>query len=215
MYFFLIIIHSVLCQEPFGTILGKNKEVIAYSNNAADSNPQDYHYDNYINDIFSGLKYECVEYARRWLISVKNLTFPALPCASDIWHLNQVSDIYSENSVKLLRIQNGAKCPPEPGDLLIYAKNPTAPYGHVAVVVSVGKDYIKIAEQNWDNEIWPGDYARKVKVVKAVHEVFVVDEGYAVTGWMRYQDQGVKDECVDKKCETCTPPDPSKFCDYF
>ena len=155
MYFLPIIIQSVLCQQPFGTILGKNNEVIAYSNNGGDLNPEGYHYDNYIEDIFSGLKYECVEYSRRWLISVKNLTFPALPCASDIWHLEQVSDIYSENAVKLNRIQNGAKCPPEPGDLLIYAKNPSAPYGHVAVVIGVEKNYIKIAEQNWDNDFWP------------------------------------------------------------
>jgi glutathionylspermidine amidase/synthetase len=139
--FILVVFAVVYSQQPpaFGTLLGSYQGVDAYSNFRSETNGINYEYENYQDGIYTGLKYECVEYARRFLITRKNLTFESLPCALDIWHLNFLLDINTENQVLLKRIQNGSKCEPIEGDLLIYRKNSIAEYGHVAIITEVSK----------------------------------------------------------------------------
>ena len=54
--------------------------------------------------------------------------------------------------IKLFRIPNGSFCAPAIGSLLIYNKTKEAPYGHVAIITGVEKDFIQVSEQNFDNE---------------------------------------------------------------
>jgi hypothetical protein len=83
---------------------------------------------------------------------------------------------------------NGAKIPPQPGDLLVYAR---AFYdtGHVAVVTHV--DYengvIEVAEQNYNNQPWAGDHARTIEFVKQGNSYWLLD-GYLL-GWKHVNDQ--------------------------
>ena len=48
-------------------VLGSTKQgVIAYYNNDHNYSEKNYH-----NNIFTGFKYECVEFVRRWLLIIK------------------------------------------------------------------------------------------------------------------------------------------------
>ena len=67
----------------FGEIIGiTDQGVIAFSNENSN------HQANYYQGIYTGLKYECVEFVRRWLIIVYNITFDSVDHAKDIYNLN-------------------------------------------------------------------------------------------------------------------------------
>ncbi len=70
------------------------------------------------------------------------------------------------------------------GDLLIYSR---AFYstGHVAVVLKVDeeKQRLYLGEQNFDNNIWQGDYARDIPYIRRENEIWVLDP-YLI-GWKR------------------------------
>jgi hypothetical protein len=207
-------IQSEELSTPFGTLLGINNGVPAYSNNNSDFISEDH---NYIGDFLSGLKWQCVEYARRWIITTQSLTFHEVQCASDIWHLNSLFQV-SNNDVKvpLYRIPNDSECPPSPGDLLIYKNGNDAPYGHIAIISQVYSDMIEISEQNWDNCYWTGNFSRTMPLTKIHGHYFLIDEEYPIIGWMTYKTpENLK--CADTYCLTCTSIDHSKeaICIYL
>ena len=125
-----------MSKQPFGTLLGKTKEGIEAFSNANSS---------YISEqyIATGMKWQCVEFARRWLLKVKNIELPQVDFAYELWKLGERTTT------------------PLPGNLLIYSKEYLGT-GHVAVIVEVNEDSIKVAEQNYLNEKWPGSYARVI-----------------------------------------------------
>lgn len=93
----------------------------------------------------------------------------------------------TEKNVSLKGIENGSKCKPVVGNLLIYNRGGSdIPYGHVAIITEVSDTGIKVAEQNWNNDYWPGDYSRELKYNDTIKEYFVVDSGYEIFGWMEY-----------------------------
>ena len=111
---------------------------------------------NYLNGHVTGIKWECVEYVRRWLMIVKGVTFEDVATAEDIWELKTAKSLKGET----LAFINGKGIPPV-GALLIYKKTNKYPYGHVAVVVDVNDDIIYVAEQNYSLKKWQG-YSRRV-----------------------------------------------------
>lgn len=197
----LLILHAWLVSSnkclPFGTFLGSNLEVKAFSNCHNNSLSIDL---NYHADIVTGLKYQSVEYARRWLIQVKNLAFKSIPCASDIYHLNSFYDISSGESIPLYRIPNGSFCKPNEGSLLIYKRTKKNPIGHVAIITYVGNDHISVSEQDWGNQMWSGDYSRNITMNSVDSKYYVVDNNNKILGWMSIKNKGL---CVDNKCQTC------------
>ena len=109
---------------------------------------------NYVNGQYTGLKWECVEYARRWFIQVRGITFEDVATAEDLWKLK------TAKAKSKIAFTNGKGIPPV-GALLIYRKTNKAPYGHVAVVVKVNRVTVDIAEQNYSLKKWKG-YSRRV-----------------------------------------------------
>ena len=96
-----------------------------------------------------GVKWQCVEFARRWLLMTRGVWMRSIPTAEQIWSLSEVVHVASGKKVKLTRHENGrSKVPPRAGDLIIYRRAHDIPFGHVAAIVEVGKDYVRIAEQN-------------------------------------------------------------------
>ena len=117
--------------------------------------------ENYVNGHFTGLKWQCVEYARRWLITVKGVTFDKVNNATDIWSLQKATLL----NLKQVDFINApiTEIPPI-GALLIYRKSATFPKGHVAVVVKVHPNgEVDVAEQNYSKN-WQG--IRRVNVKK-------------------------------------------------
>ena len=115
--------------------------------------------ENYVNGHFTGLKWQ--EYARRWLITVKGVTFDKVNNATDIWSLQKATLL---DSTKVDFINAPITEIPPIGALLIYRKSATFPKGHVAVVVKVHPNgEVDVAEQNYSNK-WQG--IRRINVKK-------------------------------------------------
>ncbi len=188
------------CTTPFGTKLGVNNGVIAYSNcnNSCISKTS-----NFIDPahLYSGMEWQCVEYSRRWLEQVKEVKFTDVDAAYQIWDLNTVISLNKPYQLyNFTAYPNGSSMPPKVGDLIIYAKAlPDFPYGHVGIIVNVNTTaaYADIAEQNYANELWqkPNNYARRIKLQVNKDHYTLIDLdfdstkktsiGGAIVGWKR------------------------------
>ena len=182
----------------FGQPLGVNNSVIGYSNcsNNYISNEA-----NYLGTAYSGMKWQCVEYSRRWLEHVKGVKFGDVDAAFQIWDISSVNSLTESNvSYPFESYINGGKFAPQAGDLIIYKYAlPDFPYGHVGVIVDVNimRGYVDIAEQNYSNEIWenPKSYARRLILRHDNLHYTIVDHdfdpkltqsvGGAIIGWKR------------------------------
>ena len=156
--------------QPFGTPLGTAPGgVVAYSSDyaTADSRllPDRSAYRHYVGDIYTGYKWQCVEFARRWLLVNRGYVFQDIAMAYDIFRLQQVT-VCSDSTVLPLRsFRNGSRRRPEVGCMLIWSEGGAFEHtGHVAIVMEVTDDYVCVAEQNVDHELWPEGkpYARQL-----------------------------------------------------
>ncbi|KAF5213817.1 D-alanyl-glycyl endopeptidase-like protein [Trypanosoma cruzi] len=202
------------CDTTFGAILGIVNGVVSYSNcnsSTCTSNlwhpmssllaHADYNNENRWNNTnTSGLEWQCVEFARRyWMLrgTPVRATFDSVVGAADIWALNSVR-LLDGSKTPLLKYPNGLPrrdggSAPRAGDLLIYPRQRNDfPFGHVAVVVGVTKNSVLVAEQNWDNKMWPGPYhnhSREIRMLYSpIHDAYNIteEENIIIDGWMRY-----------------------------
>jgi len=170
------------CVRPFGSVLGMNSNVIAYSNcnnDCISKVPA-----TVIDNIYSGMSWQCVEYARRWLIVLKHLRFGDVDNAEQIWDLDYVSNLSDDKKYKFIAKPNPSSEPPEVGDLIIYKISlPDFPYGHVGVIVGVNTEagYVDIAEQNYTNDLWmdPKKFARRIIMNHKHGKYHLLDKDYA------------------------------------
>jgi len=169
------------CKSPYGKMLGKSPRGIeAYSNCQSDCvifEP------NKWNGTYTGIKWQCVEYARRWLLVNTGAVYGDVDIAADIWDkIDHLTDVKTKRSIPLETYLNGSTQSPEVGDLLIYAKafNGT---GHVAVVtgIDISNGLVEVSEQNFQNKSWSADYARKITLIKNGENYWLLD-GYLL-GW--------------------------------
>lgn len=179
---------SSACVTPYGERLGASPDgVAAFSNCSAQCVLARPHA---VAGTFTGIEWQCVELARRWLILNRGLTYGEVDVAADIWdrvqHFTRVAD---GAAVPLDNLLNGDSTPPRPGDLLIYAESYLGT-GHVAVVTAVDPQtgWVRVAEQNFRNEPWPGDYAREVELLEHRGRYWVLDPH--LIGWKRVREVG-------------------------
>ena len=170
------------CISQYGSVLGKSPAgIAAYSNCSSDCvifEP------NHYEGIYTGIKWQCVEYARRWLLHEFDVVYGDVDIAADIWGLEKVTNPISLVSYTFTSIVNGATSLPQRGDLLIYGKE-YLDTGHVAVVVDIDKQHstVKVVEQNYLNSSWIGNYSREISYVKNDEHYWLLDE-YLI-GWKR------------------------------
>jgi hypothetical protein len=172
---------SAGCVTEYGQVLGVTPGgVEAYSNCDADcviSDPNTY------EGTYTGIKWQCVEFARRWLLNNQGAVYGDVDVAADIWneidHLQRVAD---DTRVPLESYPNGSEKAPAVGDLLIYSREYLGT-GHVAVVTEVDREAgtLRVAEQNFVNSPWPGHYARELALVKRDGRYWVLDA--YLLGW--------------------------------
>lgn len=113
-----------------------------------------------------GIKWQCVEYARRWLYQNKNLSFNEVDYAYEIWtKINFYFDPDQDKKIPTANYLNKASRAPRVGDLLIYAKQ-FLQTGHVAVITEVDleKKIVQVAEQNYNNQMWTKNYSREIVI---------------------------------------------------
>lgn len=88
---------STCIQSEYSFFHLKNKAVSIHKADPKDNN---LHY--------IGLTYQCVEYARRWWMKTKGITFGDIDSAYEIMYLKNGEDIYSKRNFLLARSVNGS-----------------------------------------------------------------------------------------------------------
>ncbi|WP_371330836.1 bifunctional glutathionylspermidine amidase/synthase [Klebsiella quasipneumoniae] len=145
---------STSSDAPFGTLLGYAPGGVAiYSSNYSSLNPQDYPDDatfrSYIGNEYMGHKWQCVEFARRFLFLTYGFVFTDVGMAYEIFSLRFLREVVNDNILPLQAFANGSRRPPIAGSLLIWQKGCEFKHtGHVAVITQLVGNKVRIAEQN-------------------------------------------------------------------
>lgn len=114
-------------------------------------------------DLFCGFKYQCVEFARRWLFFRKGLVLPNVNWACHIFDLASVNNAETGEPAPVGLVKNGNGAKPEVDTLMIWPSREENIVGHVGVVTEVGDDYVAIADQNCRFTKWTApNYADKL-----------------------------------------------------
>lgn len=191
----------------FGTLLGYAPgNVAVYSSDyaSADDNelPNRHAYRSYVDGVFMGYKWQCVEFARRWLYQNRGYIFDDVAMAYDIFLLSSVRVVKDDSVLPLRSFKNGAQRWPEPGSLLIWSEGGEFDVtGHVAVVTEVTPTQVRLVEQNVDHAVWSGgrNYSREIKAT------VTEDGGYwlacsfgdaSILGWVIQTDKNTHAEKI-------------------
>lgn len=158
---------------PFGQPIGIDlNNIIAYSSDVQ-TNPHRKKYSyltQYIikKKIFCGIRFQCVEYARRWLILVHNISFEQVQMAYQIFTSDNISfrNIWTKHSIPYTKCPNGSAISPVKGSILLWDKADNYLTGHVAIILNIDENYVYIGEQNWKDVEWLNNYSRKIPIKK-------------------------------------------------
>ena len=112
---------------PFGTLLGYAPGGVAiYSSDYSSLDPRDYDDDaafrSYIDDEYMGHKWQCVEFARRFLFLNYGVVFTDVGMAWEIFSLRFLREVVNDNILPLQAFPNGSPRAPVAGALLIWQK---------------------------------------------------------------------------------------------
>ena len=184
------------CDTLFGSVIGTAFGVSAFSNCNGEyiSNESNFVNISGADDVYTGMPWQCVEYARRFLVvTPPHVAFGSVDGASDIWPMTTVQSVTATNvSYKFLSFANSnTTVKPAVGDLIIYPIQPNGfPFGHVAVVVGVTQVAIQVAEQNWDSFVWAHvkeGFSREIELFQEslTGRWTVSDPNGAIVGWKR------------------------------
>lgn len=175
------------CNSNFGIALGQSNGVVAFSNCNENYQSSKKHFIEVAQSskkIYTGLRWECVEYARRWLIVNRGITFPKIKSAYQLWNLKYFKYLGQKKQIPVEHYANKqSRNAPKVGDLIVYNKQ-LIPNGHVAIVVGVTNDAIMLAEQNYFNLLWEGlNYSRRLDLRRTnLGYVWIVDN--YIEGWI-------------------------------
>ena len=112
-------------------------------------------------------EWQCVEYARRWLLLRKGCVFKNIRHAADIWSQSTyVERVTDGKQFPLKAHPNGSPTLPIIDSFLNYSRSTEQPFGHIALICEVGPDYIRIAEQNNEFHYWREGYARQLQIIQ-------------------------------------------------
>ena len=154
----------------FNTYLGQFNTVAAYSNG---NNPGYVGPDsNFVNGYYTGIKWQCVEFIRRYYYTVLNIQF-ASGSAGDAgtWY-------GSANALGLTQYPNGiTNTAPQVGDILCSTT-------HVAIIKRVTTNKVYTAQQNVAND--STDLDRALTLTKSVDGKYTISGGPGtIQGWLR------------------------------
>jgi glutathionylspermidine synthase len=182
---------------PYNEIQGvASTNVPAYSNEADDYISFE---GCYIHGIYTGYKWQCVEYARRWLLLRKSCIFQDFASAADMWkELKYVERVTDGRKFSIKTYSNGSSNKPQCESFVIYPRGKEIPFGHITIICEVQEDFIRVAEQNYRFHYWPGNYSRQIPMVKR-DGLYYINDYYDVYGWMEIENN-----------DQLTPFNPSK-----
>ena len=185
---------STSSDAPFGTLLGYAPGGVAiYSSNYSSLNPQDYPDDatfrSYIGNEYMGHKWQCVEFARRFLFLTYGFVFTDVGMAYEIFSLRFLREVVNDNILPLQAFANGSRRPPIAGSLLIWQKGGEFKHtGHVAVITQLVGNKVRIAEQNVIHSPLPqGQQWTRELTLEVKNGIYTIKDTFADTeilGWM-------------------------------
>ncbi|WP_417319068.1 bifunctional glutathionylspermidine amidase/synthase [Emcibacter sp.] len=201
--------------EPFGTILGHGPGRVPvhssdYKSVDKEELPDRASFKSYVDGIFMGVKWQCVELARRWIYLNRGYVFDDIAMAYDIFNLRHVTMVKDGRKLPLYSFRNGAKRPPEPGALMIWNEGGEFEItGHVAVVTEVADNHVRIIEQNVDHTRWTegASWSRELPLERAPDGGYRVSCTYTegeILGWVIQTDDPAYAEIMED-------PDPGLF----
>jgi glutathionylspermidine amidase/synthetase len=167
-------------------------------------------YRSMLDGIYMGHKWQCVEFARRWMYLNKGYIFDDIAMAYDIFRLRTVRILADGTLLPLNSFRNGANRPPEPGSLMIWNEGGEFDVtGHVAVVTELFGDRVRIVEQNVEHTVWPAGqtWSRELPLridAAGGHWVECTYPGCEILGWViQTSDSGGAEDIAE--------PDPRLF----
>lgn len=186
-------------QEALGTVLGHAPgQVAVYSCNYdqydAGQYPDRHAFRHYLDGLYMGYKWQCVELARRWWYLNKGCIFADVAMAYDIFRLNSAREVATNQWRPLYAFANGCPRPPEAGSLLVWDEGGLfEETGHVAVITAIEHDRVYLVEQNFYNHKWPENqhYSRYLSVRRDEGQSFFIQseaEDTCILGWVTLTD---------------------------
>lgn len=125
-----------------------------------------------------GLKYQCVEYVKRYYLKVFNHRMPNTSGnAKDLFD-NALKDVAFNEKRGLMQYRNVRHEEPRVNDILVYGARPGNPFGHVAIITRVTENEIEFIQQNYGLK---SRQTLKLSVFQGIYNI--VD--YDILGWLR------------------------------
>ena len=161
---------------PFDTVVGSFNGVTAYSNGSVTTDSTD--------RISTGLKWQCVEFVRRYYSTVYGMNIGAGENASGFYS--------SAASWKLASFPNGGTVSPQVGDILCFAGGSSG-NGHVAIITGVSSTQITVIQQNVTESSRDAAFPCPMSVVGGKYTVYgtTIGSSYNCQGWLRKPVVGV------------------------
>lgn len=185
--------------EPFGTVLGYAPGGVAiYSSDYATINQEDFpdrsFFRSYLGHEYMGHKWQCVEFARRFLFLNYGVVFTNVKNAYELFSLRFLRQVINDAILPLQAFANGSKRRPMAGSLLIWQK--TGEFkstGHVAIITEVLADRVRIAEQNVIHSRLPvgQQWTRELPMLTTDESFHIQDtfDDTEILGWMTQTDE--------------------------
>jgi hypothetical protein len=185
-------VQAAAAPATYGTYLGEYDSVQSYSNGNAGyvSNES-----NYINGTYIGMKWQCVEFVRRYYFSRFGLDLASkfTGDARDWWT--------GATAMNLDRFSNGGSTPPDPGDIIV-SQGDGKNVGHVAIVRSRSANSVCTANQNLSNTAEQVNRCLTLNTSGSSYTLDGFGTAYPITGWLRRKSGGVS---ATAKAEITSP----------
>jgi len=126
-----------------------------------------------------GLKYQCVEYVKRFYYDVYDHKMPnSYGHAKELFDTT-LGDVAFNESRGLMQYRNTRYEKPQEGDILVYGQSPNNPFGHTGIICEVGQNHVTLIQQNF------GTKTRQQLNLAQFQGIYTVAD-YDVLGWLRY-----------------------------
>ncbi len=134
------------------------------------------------NGIYTGMKWECVEFVRRYLIQTKKITFKQIKNAKELLEVDFFIKINTMKRVDINHFKNGEK-KIEKGDIIIM-ENERDNNGHVCIISNIINNKVEIIEQNHNNKSWNNKFYSRILIIKG-NKIEDIDNKEKIIGIIR------------------------------
>ena len=170
--------------EKFGTVIGiAPGGVPSYSSDydSADSSeyPSRRSYMGEFEGVYTGYRYQCVEFARRWLIQTQGITFGDVGMAYEVMRIGNFEVVETNDVIPLKRTTNGGKGhPPVLGSVILWKPQGFFRHtGHIGIITHCTWD--TDAASAADGADTAGENGNAKKELKALPEIMTGRAGVA------------------------------------